>query len=216
MSCCCVSSEAIRGTNKFFSKQAKSYVRKFHKRGLAKEQRYLLEGILLSPIAGRTVLEIGCGVGALQLTLLKYGALSALGVDISEGMIEAAEELSRELGFTKQTLYRIGDFVRVNEEIPDADIVILDKVVCCYADIVELLKKSCGKSRSILALSYPRPKAFVKLMFLVPILLRKLLKWPFHPYWHDWSRMVQKIEEAGFEQVYERETIVWTVRVFEK
>ncbi len=216
MSCNCFDNSAQAGTNKFFSKFSKKYLKQFRKRGLAKEQRYLAEGIALYPIKGTSLLEIGCGVGGLHLTLLKQGAVSATGIDISEGMLQGAKQLAQEMGFDKQTTYILGDFVQTNSEISEADITILDKVVCCYENVDELLETSLAKTRKIYALSFPRPTLFIKTMFHVPIVLGKLLKWSFHPYWHEWHQILQTIEQNGFTQTFHKHTFVWDVRVFEK
>jgi magnesium-protoporphyrin O-methyltransferase len=214
MPSCCAPRTSPEGTDKFFSKQTKRYLKNFHKRGLAKEQRYLLEGIRPESISGKTVLEIGCGIGALHLTLLKHGGASAVGIDISEGMLQAATQLSREFGFENRVSYINGDFAAMDEQIASADVVLVDKVVCCYRDLDDLLTKSISKCTGVYALSFPRPNALVRIYFTLPIMIGTLLKWSFRPWWHDWEKMVQKIQDAGFRQVYKRDTLVWTVRVF--
>lgn len=214
MSSCCVSSSEIRGMDKFFSKHAKRYMKRFRRRGLAKEQRYLLEGILASPIAGQSIMEIGCGVGSLHMSLLRRGAASAFGIEIAEGMLAGAQQLSRELGFERNTRYLLADFATTDEDIPTSDIVILDKVVCCYEDLDQLLAKSLGKTRRIYALSFPRPSTLIKLSFIIPIYIAKLFRWPFHPHWHDWETMLSCIRKNHFKEVYRNNTITWAIRVF--
>ncbi len=216
MSCNCIEQSSLHGTNKFFTKFSKKYLKRFRKRGLAKEQKYLVEGITAGTIRNKSILEIGCGVGGLHLTLLKLGAASATGIEISEGMLAGAKQLSKELGFGQQTTYLLGDFAQMNGEIKDADVTILDKVVCCYEHVDELLKKSLSKTRSVYALSFPKPNVFIKLMFSIPIALGKLLRWSFHPYWHDWNRVLQQIEHHGFKQRYHNTTFIWAVYVFER
>lgn len=215
LSSCCPPSTNLEGTGTFFSNQARRYLKKFHKRGLAKEQRYLVEGIQSASMKGGTILEIGCGIGALHLTLLKQGPGSAVGIDISDGMLQAARQLSRNFGIENRTTYLDGDFARIEKEVAPADVVILDKVVCCYEDLDDLLRKSLAKCGSVFALSFPRPNTFIKIFFNVPIIIGTILRWSFHPWWHDWEKMVQRIQEAGFKQVYKRDTVMWSVSVFE-
>ena len=215
MASCRTSCSTVSGTNKFFSKHSARYLKQFKKKGLAKEQKLLVKGIELSPVKGSSILEIGCGVGGLHLTLLQYGASSAVGIDISEGMLEGAKQLSKDLGFEERTSYQLGDFVQLNSEIDKADITILDKVVCCYEDVDTLLEKSLSKTNRMYALSFPRPNLLVKLTFQIPIILSKLLKWFFRPYWHDWDRVVRTIEASGFKKIYRSTTMLWEVQVFE-
>ncbi|MBI3363996.1 MAG: methyltransferase domain-containing protein [Ignavibacteriae bacterium] len=213
MSCRCTSTE---GANTFFSEEASQYLKKFRKKGLAKEQRYLAEGILSTNVTGKSILEIGSGVGGLHLTLLKDGARAAFGIDLAEGMVDGAKQLSHEMGFSDLASYRAGDFAHIADEIAEADIVILDKVVCCYEDVDDLVAKSLSKTRGVYALSFPRPIFPVKLSFQTMIAIGKLFKWPFRPYWHDWDAMLKKIRADGFQEVAHRDTFVWAAYVFRR
>jgi len=188
-------------------------MKNFRKKGLGKETRLLVEGITASGIQERSILEIGCGVGGLHLTLLQEGASNATGVDIAQGMLEGARALSREMGMEARTEYFLGDFVRMNGNVGDADITILDRVVCCYEDVNSLVDKSLAKTRHTYAFSFPKPNIFVQLLVSIPITLAKLLRWKFHPYWHDWEGLVRRVESAGFRQRYHKSTILWDVRV---
>ena len=214
MSCC--AQEAIRGTDKFFTRTSRRYMKNFRKKGLSKEQRLLLEAITASGIQEKSLLEIGCGVGGLHITLLQKGAGRATGVDIAQGMLEGAKALSRETGMEERTEYILGDFVQEYERIGEADITILDKVVCCYEDVNSLLDKSIASPRNTYALSFPKQNTFLKLFFAVPITMGKLLRWSFHPYWHDWKGLARRIESAGFRQTYRNSTVLWDVRVFRR
>lgn len=211
MDCC-----STRGTNKFFSRWSKTYLKRFRKKGLAKEQQYLVEGITQHPITSKTILEIGSGVGALHLSLLERGAASAVGIDLAEGMIEKAIQLAREMGLEERAKYIVGDFVALNGEIPSSDITILDKVVCCYEDVDMLLQKSIAKTKEYYALSFPRDFLPVKIIFKTQIFTGKFLRFSFRPYWHDWETICRKITLFGFDQIYDNKTIVWTIRVYRR
>jgi magnesium-protoporphyrin O-methyltransferase len=206
----------MHGTNRFFSKHSKKYITAFRKKGLAKEQNMLVEGISQSPLAGKSLLEIGCGVGGLHITLLQQGAKYAIGVDVAEGMLENARLLSKESGREQQTEYRLGDFVAISDDIARADITILDKVVCCYEQVDELLRKSLEKTERTFALSFPRNTFLMKYLLQIPIFFGKLLHWSFHPYWHDWDTLLRQIQDAGFTATYTNSTIAWSVYVFER
>ena len=131
-------------------------------------------------------------------------------------MIAGARELSVEVGHENRTSYLLGDFVEMYGRIEAADVTILDKVVCCYENVDELLQQSLSKTKHLYALSFPRPNLLIKLVFHVPIAVGKLLGWSFHPYWHDWNRMKQQIEEVGFKPNFHASTFVWDVHVFER
>jgi magnesium-protoporphyrin O-methyltransferase len=217
MSCCCVPNcAALEATDKFFNTQAGRYKKYFKKKGLHKEQKYLAEGIRRSGMTGAEILEIGCGVGGLHLSLLKEGAAKATGFDISEEMIAIARKLSAEMGMQERTQYRHGDFVAMHDDAPTADVTILDKVICCYEEVSELIARSTAKTRRIYAVSYPRQNSFVRLVFKSTKFFLKLFRQAFHPYYHEPERIQQWITKAGFEKVYENETVIWLIQIFER
>ena len=213
---CCSSCSNTTGTNDFFNSQSKRYLKQYRKKGLAKEQRLLEAGITGSGIQNKSILEVGCGIGALHLTLMKNGAEKSTGIDISEGMITTAKQLAGEFGFAERTTYHLGDIVQMNGNIPEADIVILDKVVCCYKNVFDLLKVSSEKCRQTYAFSYPNPNILVQISFKGLILIGKLLKWKFYPSWHDWSGLIRTLETYGFKQSYQNSTFMWNVCVLER
>lgn len=214
MSCC--TSDSFRGTNACFSRWSKRYAKRFRKNGLEKVQRLLLEGIRKEPVREKDILDIGCGVGSLHITLLQEGAARATGIEVAEGMLEQAKELSSGLGLHERVSYKHGDFVELADSLPDADITILDKVVCCYEDLDRLLEKSVSKTKRIYGLTYPKNSFLVGGMIKLQIAILKLFRSKFHPFWHDWDLMHQKIANRGFRLLYEKPTFVWNVAVFQR
>lgn len=211
MECC-----AQPGTNTFFSRWSKTYDKRFRKKGLAREQRYLIEGITRTPLTAKTILDVGSGIGSLHLSLLQQGAASAVGVDMAEGMIEKARQLARERGLEKRTHYIVGDFTMMNGALPASDITILDKVVCCYENIDSLVDKSISKTKEIYALTFPRNSFVVRVLFKAQIVVRKLFRFSFRPYWHDWGQMCNKVVANGFGEIYHNATFLWTVQVYRR
>jgi 2-polyprenyl-3-methyl-5-hydroxy-6-metoxy-1,4-benzoquinol methylase len=216
MACCCATNPIQEGANSFFSKYAGMYARRFRKHGLERVQKLLLEGVRRERIAGTEVLDIGCGVGALHLTLLKEGASRATGVDMSEGMIATARKFSNDLGVTDRVEYVIGDFVEVADTIREADVILLDKSVCCYEDIDALVRTSTAKTKHLYALSHPKQNLFMEFAFKGHIAFARLFRWKFHPFWHDWTKLREDIQRSGFDLVYSNSTPMWQVLVFKR
>jgi SAM-dependent methyltransferase len=216
MNSCCTSPPGGNGNNSFFSRCSRSYAKRFRRRGLEKAQEQMLEGATHDSIRAQGVLDIGCGIGALHLTLLKEGAGHSVGVDMSEGMVEQARQLASELGVQEKTSYLVGDFVALADLLPEADITLLDKVVCCYEQLGPLIDKSTGKTKRIYAMSHPRDSLPVKAAFKTQIFLAKIFHWNFHPFWHDWEEMKARIRSKGFQLMYENSTFVWKVLVFKR
>jgi ubiquinone/menaquinone biosynthesis C-methylase UbiE len=130
MASCCGSGGSCSTTGFFFSRWARLYAKRFQRGGLEPVQKYLLDGIRKGTVRGSTVLDIGCGVGALHLTLLGEGAARSVGIDMSEGMLREANRFAGSSGVADRTQYVLGDFVQLSPAISESDITILDKVVC--------------------------------------------------------------------------------------
>ncbi|HWP82485.1 MAG TPA: class I SAM-dependent methyltransferase [Bacteroidota bacterium] len=216
MSSCCTSSVSCEGTNRFFSKFSKRYAKQFKKKGLEKIQKYLLEGVRTEPVQSKRVLDIGCGVGGLHLTLLQEGAAYAVGVDAAEGMVSKAMAFARELGLAEKAEHILGDFVEQAASIGEADITLMDKVVCCYGDLDTLIRVSASKTKRTLGLTHPSNNVLVRWFFKSHIAVLKLFKAKFHPFWHDWNVMDQTIRSLGFQPLYTNSTFLWQARVYRR
>ena len=176
----------------------------------------MLDGVRRESVEGANVLDIGCGVGALHLTLLKHGAAQSTGVDMSEGMIQRARKLSGDLGVADRAEYVVGDFVEMEGSILESDVTLLDKSVCCYENVDELVRTSTAKTKRIYALSHPKQNFFMEFAFKSHIALAKLFGWKFHPFWHDWKKLREDVQRLGFELTYSEATPMWQVLVFRR
>jgi magnesium-protoporphyrin O-methyltransferase len=200
----------------FFSKYARRYARRFKRRGPDRPSRKLIDGLRSQGIQGFSLLDIGCGVGGVHLTLLKGGALTAQAVEISAGMIEAAVGLSKEMKLDSRVEHVHGDFVGLNGGIRVADVVILDKVVCCYPDPELLLGKATARTKKLLAISYPGRRRISRIVFGGMHRLGQWLGWSFRPYYHEPAEIDRLIEGFGFTEQFADSTLIWQVKVWSK
>jgi 2-polyprenyl-3-methyl-5-hydroxy-6-metoxy-1,4-benzoquinol methylase len=213
---CCTYGSSCCGTGKFFSRWSRFYARRYRTGGLEPVQKLLLEGIRRRPVKNSTVLDIGCGVGSLHLTLLNDGAERAIGIDMSEGMLNEARRLAATSGTDDRVEYIVGDFVQVSSSIPETDTVMLDKVVCCYEDVTTLVTTAVKKTKHLLALSHPKENIMMMSIFKAHMLIARLFHWSFHPFWHNWNDVAALIESNGFQLVYNNSTLSWQVLVFKR
>ena len=101
----------------------------YRKNGLGARALALVEFLQERGLEGKTVLDIGCGIGALHMELLLAGAETATGVDASHTNIAAARTLADEMGVADRVEERQGNFVELQDGIPAADIVTLDRAI---------------------------------------------------------------------------------------
>lgn len=205
-----------RSAGRLFSYFAGRYRKRFDKRGLEPSQEQLLQGVESAGYRDVDVLEIGCGVGYLHQTLLERGARSAVGVDLAPRMLAEARDRAAQHGLAGRTEYVTGDFIALTDEIADADVTLMDKVVCCYPDARTLVLRSLEKTRRVYALTYPRNRWFVRLAMGAGAMFLCLIRSDFRPYVHDPEKIEAWISANGFSKTFQDTTAVWLTQVYVK
>ncbi len=219
MSCCSAHSD---GKNKFFSGCAKRYAKKYRRKGLDKAQLFLFEGITQTiysknkSLAQKTFLEIGSGAGGLLISLVQKGASHATGIEASQGMMESAQQLAKEVHVDDSIEFRFGDFEQMKDSVPRADVTILDKVLCCDSSPKTLIQYSAATAKEIYAVSFPRESFFARAFFHAGIFCAKFFKLNFVPFYHEPRDLQKWIEAQGFRSVYVRNTMLWQIFVFKR
>src|SRR6476646_10047123 len=129
------------------ARHAAQHLRDYQHDGPRGLTRALIDGLAADGLEGRTVLDIGGGVGAVHHELLRSGAVAADDVDASRAYISAAREEAERQGHAERVTYVTGDFVALADEIEPADLVALDRVICCYEDMAALVNRSSALAR---------------------------------------------------------------------
>ena len=93
MNCC---SRHIGAAQTCFGWMSKRYERRYRRKGLDDNQLQLVRELESMGLDGLTLLEVGCGVGALHQTLLEKGASTATGIDLAPRMLQLAESRAKE------------------------------------------------------------------------------------------------------------------------
>ena len=139
----------------FSPAQARSDARSYRDKGLDAEAARIADAVRHRTKGGFTVLEIGGGIGALQIELLRDGASSATNVELSRSYEDVARELLVEAGVAERVERRVGDVLADPSSVAPADAVILQRVVCCYLHAEGLCvsrrseRAACSCSRSL-------------------------------------------------------------------
>lgn len=201
-------------TGRFFSLFARLSKRCYQRKGLGKSQEHLIAGLTQVEFSGASILEIGCGVGYLHQMLIKQGATSAVGVDMSEKMLAEARSFAEKQSLSEVTEYRFGDFVELAPNLGEADITILDKVVCCYPDAQSLVNHSLQKTRGVYALTYPRLHLFNRINARIWSFILWVSRSTFRSYVHDPALIERWIVENGCHKQFEDRTFMWLTQVY--
>lgn len=186
----------------------------YRERGLDKRARLLLNALRRAGVSGRTVLDIGSGVGALSFELLTAGASNATLADASPAYMAAARAEAAHAGVLDRLELIQGDFVETVRGIPAADIVVLDRVVCCYPAWTPLLAAAMSRGRALLGLTYPRARADVRLVMAIENLRRRLKGDAFRAFVHPPAAMEAALRANGWRLVSRGGTFVWRVDLY--
>lgn len=191
-------------------------LRRYRRKGLDKTARAMAEWTAEGGVEGATVLEIGGGIGALQLELLKAGAASGSVVEVVGGFREAAEELARELGVAERSEFRLADLAADPDAAEPADWVLMHRVVCCTPDGVKLTGVAAGLARHGLVLSYPRPRRALRVFAFVANGLQRLRRKDFRFHVHAPSDLHEAARSRGLIPSHLQTGRVWEVAAFRR
>lgn len=211
MSCC----HHCRGAESLFDRrEATARLTNYRRRGPEGTTRILLDALRREGVAGATVLDIGGGVGAVHHELLKAGASAATDVDASTAYLDAAQAESKRQGHSDRTSYLYGDFVALAGEVEPADIVALDRVVCCYPDMAALVGTSAAKARRLYGLVYPRDTWWVRAGIKVINTFLALQRSAFRVFCHPTAEVDATLRRHGLQQRFHATSGPWQIAVY--
>jgi 2-polyprenyl-3-methyl-5-hydroxy-6-metoxy-1,4-benzoquinol methylase len=208
--CCARDYERIFG-----GKAAERAAKRFRSHGVRGSARTLSE--LAGDVHGESVLEVGGGIGSIELTLLEAGATRATNVELSSEYEKAARTLLEERGVGDRVDRRVGDFVADAAAIEEHDVVVMHRVVCCYPDVDALVGAAAEHARRRLLLTYPQPRLLVRLGAAAFNLAVRLSGSTFRLYIHPRSRIDSAARGHGLSHAATvRHGLLWESAAFSR
>jgi cyclopropane fatty-acyl-phospholipid synthase-like methyltransferase len=162
-------------------------------------------------IEGATVLEVGGGVGEIQLELLKRGAAGSVNLELSPAYEREAERLLGEAGLQGRVQRRLHDIAVDPDSVEPADVVVLHRVVCCYPDYERLLRAAAARAGRLLVFSYPRRNAVSRLLVAAQNVGFRARRMEFRTFAHPPSAMLAVLHERGLDASFGHSGTVWRV-----
>ncbi len=212
VSCC-----PPKGYTTVFSERAARKDAKRYRRGGLDDTAHEMVGFLRGRgVEGASVLEIGGGVGAIQVELLKAGASRATNVELSPEYEEAAGELASEQGVADRVERRLGDVVQEPGLAGEADAVVMHRVVCCYPDYDALVGAASERARRYLVMSFPRSRRLIQIGAGAVNLAARLLRWEYRTWVHPPQALLAAAERRGLTIAEESHGRIWQVAAFER
>jgi 2-polyprenyl-3-methyl-5-hydroxy-6-metoxy-1,4-benzoquinol methylase len=211
---CCAGSCAAAAH--FDPKVADGDLRRYQRHGPDVSTRILLSELRRLPLQGLHLLDVGAGIGVIAVELAGTGLASLTLADASAAYLEAARRHLASRGASRPAQYFLGDFAASADSLPDADIVTLDRVVCCYPDVEALLRGAAARARRMVAFTYPRDRWYVHAALVLENSWYRLNRNPFRAFVHSPERMGSVLESAGFVRAARHATLQWALDLYRR
>jgi len=200
----------------FSERSAAAEAKRYRRSGLDSTSQRIVEFLKKEGVEGRSVLEIGGGIGAIQIELLKAGAARAVGIELTPTYEEAALGLLRDAGLEDRVERRIMDFAETASLVAAADIVIMNRVVCCYPDMPKLVGAAADHARETLVLSFPRRTWWTRIGLRMGNLGLRVSRREFQIFLHPPASIIKTSEGHGLRTVLDERGMFWTVAALRK
>jgi 2-polyprenyl-3-methyl-5-hydroxy-6-metoxy-1,4-benzoquinol methylase len=199
----------------FSDRFARRIARRYRKRGLDDTQRRMVSFLTERGIQDASVLEIGGGVGEIQVELLSQGARRATNLEISRNYETEAAALLERSGMSARATRRFVDIATSPDDVEPADVVILHRVVCCYPDYQRLLSAAASHARRLMVFSYPPRNLIIRAMLGFENLLHRVRRSDFRAFVHPPEAMIAAAQAEGMSVSY-RHRGLWHIVGFER
>jgi len=200
----------------FSDRFAKRLARTYRRRGLDPTERRIVSFLTDHDIRNASVLEIGGGVGGIQIELLNAGARKATNLEISRNYEAEATALLQSFGLADRVQRRLVDVAASPEVVEPADVVVLHRVVCCYPDYERLIAAAGGHAKRLLVFSYPPRNLFSRMIVRCENLLHRLRRSSFRTFVHQPAAMIQTAQRQGLSLSYRHRGLSWNIVGFER
>jgi SAM-dependent methyltransferase len=193
----------------FGTKTVERDARRYRAKGLTGSAAWLLHALAEDGITDRSVLEVGGGIGGLQIELLEAGAGHATNVEIIDSYEATARALIDEHGLEARVERQIADYAQHPDHAPAADIVIMHRVICCYSDPDALIAAACARALDRVAVTIPRETWWLKLGFWGMNVWLRLRRIAFRGYVHPHAQILDVASSHSFHATRQDEGLIW-------
>jgi hypothetical protein len=200
----------------FDQANAEDDLKEYRAHGPADMTKRLLEALKASGVDGLTLIDVGGGVGVIQHELAGAGVSRVTDVDASRAYLHVAREEAERRGYADRAAYLYGDFVALAPDLPGADIVTMDRVICCYPDVDALVNTAASKAKRYLAVVYPRDRFIFKLGLPLANLIFRFQRTAFRIFLHPTAAVERIAASHGFRKLAQHDGWLWQVSVYAK
>jgi len=206
-----------KGYRQIFSeKSAAGEAKRYRRKGLDGTSRRIFDVINERDVEGKTLLEVGGGIGAIEIELLKAGMARAINVELTPTYEAAARELLAEAGLTDQVERMVMDFAQAGPEVETADVVVMNRVICCYPDMPKLARAAAERTGDVLVMSFPNRRWWTRFGLTVANFGFRVIRLQFRVFLHPPELIQAAVQQHGFRTRFNERGLLWQVNAFER
>jgi Methyltransferase domain len=196
----------------FDARYAGKAARRYRRAGLTPTERLVVEFVTSAGVEGASVLEVGGGVGEVQLALLDRGAARTTNLELSAAYESDAQRLIAESGVGDRVERILGvDLATAPEAVGPADVVVLHRVVCCYPDYERLLGAAADRARRLVVFTHPPRTMWTRTAVRLSNVMVGLSGRSYRGFVHSPDGMGDVLRRHGFELAYRHPGWSWCV-----
>jgi len=135
-------------------------------------------------------------------------------VDASPAYLSAARAEAATQGYRDRMRYVEGDFVTLAPQIDGADVVTLDRVVCCYPNMPALIDASASRARRLYGLVFPREHLLMVIGAFFLNVFQRLRRRPFRVFLHGTAAVDARIRSHGLRRVWHGRSFFWQAHLY--
>jgi 2-polyprenyl-3-methyl-5-hydroxy-6-metoxy-1,4-benzoquinol methylase len=213
MSDCCTP----KGYRQIFSeKNAAGESKRYRRKGLDGTSKRIFDFIRARDVQGKTLLEVGGGIGAIEIELLKAGMAQAVNIELTPTYEAAAAELIVEAGLGDRVERSVMDFAEAGSSVEAADVVVMNRVICCYPDMPRLAGAAADRAKGMLVMSFPNRRWWTRLGLTVANFGFRIVRLQFRVFLHSPALILAAVEQHGFKTELNQPGLLWQLVAFER
>ncbi|MCB8945975.1 MAG: class I SAM-dependent methyltransferase [Ardenticatenaceae bacterium] len=193
---------------------AEGDLKAYREDGPKKTTVFLLTALKQAGVKGLTLLDVGGGVGIIQHELLPAGVTTAVHIDASTAYLAASQAEAKRRGHFERVTYQHGNFADLADGLATADIVTLDRVICCYHDMPSLVHAAASKANTYIGLVFPRDTWWLRAASRLPNFGLWLFRNPFRIFVHATDAVDAILRQYGFERRLHKRTFLWQTMLY--
>jgi 2-polyprenyl-3-methyl-5-hydroxy-6-metoxy-1,4-benzoquinol methylase len=199
----------------FSAKNAAGEAKRYRRKGLDGTSKRIFV-VRERGVEGKTLLEVGGGIGAIEIELLKAGMARAINVELTPTYEAAARELLAEAGLSDHVERRVMDFAQSGPEVETADVVVMNRVICCYPDMPKLAGAAANRTKGLLVMSFPNRRWWTPLGLTVANFGFRVIRLQFRVFLHPPELIQAAVQQHGFRTRFNERGLLWQMNAFER